>query len=284
MAPRALRMPQAAQLAIERLSGRDDLAYHLAIFRARTPRPGSSLAFATCDTIRNGIERLALLKPPSDSSAFFTQMLSDRFRIELRPAEPDIVLLHWAVLCDILFIVELCRNCSGRHIVPSAVGVMDAWRMRREDIDFLGVTPVESECAFLELTLPDVGLPLLTASDDPVVTGTRKAIKQLAPASQTLSRAVAELLPSGRCRIEDAAHHMGINPRKLQRMLKAEGHNFREVVDETRRELALAHLKGKLRSVAEVSYLLGYKDQNSFYRAFKGWTGMTMTEWLDTEE
>jgi len=33
-------------------------------------------------------------------------------------------------------------------------------------------------------------------------------------------------------------------------------------------------LRGEL-SVEEISHLLAYREPNSFYRAFRGWTGMT---------
>ncbi|MEM5473503.1 helix-turn-helix transcriptional regulator [Hoeflea sp. AS60] len=91
------------------------------------------------------------------------------------------------------------------------------------------------------------------------------------------------MLSSRRFGIEDVSHHLNINARKLQRLLRAEGGSFRDVLDETRKALALAHLKEEHRSVAEVSHLLGYHDPNSFYRAFKGWTGTTTTSWRHEE-
>ena len=38
------------------------------------------------------------------------------------------------------------------------------------------------------------------------------------------------------------------------------------------------YLKRADMSVQEISYLLAYRDPNSFYRAFQGWTGMTPGE------
>ncbi|MBR9826538.1 MAG: helix-turn-helix domain-containing protein [Alphaproteobacteria bacterium] len=40
-----------------------------------------------------------------------------------------------------------------------------------------------------------------------------------------------------------------------------------------RRDLALHYLETTTHSTAEISYLLGYAEPNSFFRAFAEWTG-----------
>ncbi|MEJ8476444.1 AraC family transcriptional regulator [Roseibium algae] len=276
----------ALDLAIERLSARPDLAYHLAMFRARTPRAASSLAFASCATVERGLERLSLLKRSAEGISFFTKRLQDRLRIEIKPRAPDITILHWEALCELLFIVELCRTHSARMIKPSAVGIMDAAKLRFEDIAYLGVAPTNSSVVFLELPLSDANLPLLTASNSPsamdVAWIEANASPSPAPSSsEQVKQALKERLPAGQSSIQDIARHLNINVRKLQRQLKTEGRSFRGLLEETRRELSAHYLKEEQRPVSEVSYLLGYQDQNSFYRAFKGWTGTTTTSWSD---
>ena len=43
----------------------------------------------------------------------------------------------------------------------------------------------------------------------------------------------------------------------------------------TRRELAHHYLGSTTLTAAEISFLLGFADPNSFYRAFRTWTGAT---------
>jgi AraC-like DNA-binding protein len=57
--------------------------------------------------------------------------------------------------------------------------------------------------------------------------------------------------------------------------LTNEGASFQRVVDETRRELAEHYLARPDLSLADVSYLLGFKDQGSFFRAAHRWFRMT---------
>ena len=48
---------------------------------------------------------------------------------------------------------------------------------------------------------------------------------------------------------------------------------FRTLLLEARQELAREYLNRPDIDVAEVAYLLGYEDSNSFYRAFRTWEG-----------
>ena len=270
----------ATDIAIEKLSGRDDLAHYLAMFRARTPRPHSTLAFAQCETVKSGIAQLAKNRSADDYTVISLSQHGDCLRVELKPRSPEVVLVHWVLLCEILYIVELCRTYTARPIVPLTVGIPDAHRIRPDDIAFLGIRPCESEQAFMDFSLADASQRLLTAHS-PFADRASKQTREQSPspmpgrASMLVSEALQEILPTGRSSIEDVGESLNLNVRKLQRQLKAEGSSFRSVLDETRKMLAIRYLQQEQRPVAEVAHLLGYSDQNSFYRAFKSWTGTT---------
>ena len=63
--------------------------------------------------------------------------------------------------------------------------------------------------------------------------------------------------------------------RTVQRRLKEEGGSFQHVLNRTREDLAIHYLKTSTMSGAEISFLLGFEDPNSFFRAFHAWTGDT---------
>ncbi len=71
------------------------------------------------------------------------------------------------------------------------------------------------------------------------------------------------------------ASELHLSTRTLQRRLGEAKLSFRELLDDARRELALQYLRVGLASLMEISYLLGFADPNSFFRAFKRWTGTT---------
>ena len=66
-----------------------------------------------------------------------------------------------------------------------------------------------------------------------------------------------------------------MSARTLQRRLSDNGIRFNLLVDQVRREAAEAHLARGSVNFVELAFLLGFSDPNSFFRAFKRWTGTT---------
>ena len=66
-----------------------------------------------------------------------------------------------------------------------------------------------------------------------------------------------------------------MSERTLQRRLQAEGTSFQEILEETRRSIALGYLADRRFAAYEVSFMLGYSEPATFFRAFKRWTGKT---------
>jgi AraC-like DNA-binding protein len=65
-----------------------------------------------------------------------------------------------------------------------------------------------------------------------------------------------------------------LSKRTLQRRIEAEGTSYQQILKETREALARHNLEKTALPVAEISFLLAF-EPNSFYRAFRAWTGMT---------
>lgn len=88
-------------------------------------------------------------------------------------------------------------------------------------------------------------------------------------------RVVVGLIAQGEPDVSRVAQALSTSDRSLQRRLQEERTSFREVVDDTRRELAVGYLGDRRLAVSEVAYLLGYAEAGAFVRAFKRWTGRT---------
>jgi AraC-like DNA-binding protein len=91
----------------------------------------------------------------------------------------------------------------------------------------------------------------------------------------TLKRTLAGQGPD----LAAVARELKMSTRTLQRRLTGESATFQQLVAEARRELARHYLRHARLELNETAYLLGYKDANSFFRAFHQWEGTTPGEW-----
>jgi len=56
--------------------------------------------------------------------------------------------------------------------------------------------------------------------------------------------------------------------------------SYRDLLDATRRDLAIDYLRQGRYSLADVAFLLSFTDQANFTRAFRRWTGKTPRAFL----
>lgn len=129
--------------------------------------------------------------------------------------------------------------------------------------------------------------------DCPFVTYNEELLEILTPAlDQTLedqlqSRSITDMvkwivkrsLTGGRPDIQAIAKELGMSDRTLQRRLTEEDTSFKHLLTEARHEQAREYLADPSLDIKEVAFLIGYEDQNSFYRAFRLWEGDTPSNW-----
>jgi AraC-like DNA-binding protein len=75
--------------------------------------------------------------------------------------------------------------------------------------------------------------------------------------------------------LDAVAHELCMSGRTLQRKLSDEGVRFSDLLDEARKELAQQYLENGRIAMTQISDILGFTDANSFFRAFRRWTGST---------
>ena len=74
------------------------------------------------------------------------------------------------------------------------------------------------------------------------------------------------------------ARKLAIGPRKLQRLFKSSGFEYRTIVSEERKRRAISLLAERDLSLDVISENLGYASRTQFIRAFKSWTSMRPSE------
>ena len=90
------------------------------------------------------------------------------------------------------------------------------------------------------------------------------------------SLSVIDILLTGdllRLRSEEIADRLHISPTTLRRRLRADGINYQSILDHIRRHRCTVMLEKRWLPGKCVAWELGYAEVNSFYRAFRRWTG-----------
>ena len=90
---------------------------------------------------------------------------------------------------------------------------------------------------------------------------------------------LAPRMPKCEATLHHVASGMGLTARTLQRRLASADISFQAILDDTRRELSQVYLRDPALSALDVALLLGYAEQSSFTRAFRGWFGTTPSAW-----
>lgn len=93
--------------------------------------------------------------------------------------------------------------------------------------------------------------------------------------SLAVQRFVVRDLREGGPTPESVARALHMSPRTLSRRLACEGTTFNVLVEDVRKERAFELLRDPKIPLTEVAFLLGFSHVESFYRAFKRWTGTT---------
>ncbi|MDX1496909.1 MAG: AraC family transcriptional regulator [Salinisphaeraceae bacterium] len=86
---------------------------------------------------------------------------------------------------------------------------------------------------------------------------------------------LVEMLPEGEPSQEKVANCLHLSLRNLQRKLSDEGTSYKQILNNTRQDLALSYIADSSYTISEITYLLGFSDSSSFTRAFKRWTGQS---------
>ncbi|MGC3960159.1 MAG: AraC family transcriptional regulator [Verrucomicrobiota bacterium] len=180
---------------------------------------------------------------------------------------------------ELVFYVQLARLATRAKIQPLKVTSPHPPELAREYADFFGIPVQRGPALSLAFSTEDARRPFLTANEsmwkvfEPELRKRLSELEASATMTDRIRGALLEQLPAGDASISAVAQRLGMSGRTLQRRLTDEGRNFQGVVSQIREELARHYLRNTKMTGSEISFLLGYADPNSFFRAFQTWTG-----------
>ncbi|WP_028621049.1 AraC family transcriptional regulator [Pseudomonas sp. Ant30-3] len=268
-----------------------DPAIGLRVSRFVSPTTFHALGYAlvASASLREVFERIVRYhQVVSDALELELTRGDDRYRFHLKIPAGNPAPAFEAIDAFSAIYVRTCRNRLGRDYAPLAVYLrrpepVDAhqWhKVFRSPVFFAA----EEDCLEFSLTdfeshLDDAN-PELAEHNEAVL---KRTLAQLKPLTweRKVRDAIEEQLPEGEPSAEHIAQTLHLSLRSLQRHLADEGCRFDTLLNESRENLALVHLRDLQCSLSEISYLLGFADTSSFNRAFKRWTGMTPGQFRD---
>jgi AraC-like DNA-binding protein len=247
-------------------------------------------AWLSSSTLRTGLERAARysrLVGERGATEIEDTRQGLKVRFGANRGNPAIVPVA-AVVVDIAMaiLLDLCRMNTGAALRPVAATLR---RRKPEPADayerFFGC-PVQfgvEENTFV-LSAKDADRPLPSANRQLAAVFDKLLTEELGKLdkSDVVSRcraAVLEHLSSGEGTEEDTAKQLHMSPRTLQRKLAEANTTYLQLVDDTRKDLALRHLEDPRRSVTDITFSLGFSQPSAFTRAFKRWTGRSPSDY-----
>ncbi|MBO7745597.1 helix-turn-helix domain-containing protein [Paenibacillus sp. MWE-103] len=253
--------------------------------------PPAALATFHARDYRDALNRMARYKqlcPPEN-----LRMREDGGQCSIELAWRDAGQPGPPVLVGITFayLLELGRRGTGRRLTARSVEIIPSMGDVRALEDYFGCrVRTGADRNRLTLNRDDLDRPfashneelleILTPALDRTLDERRNPPAISALVKQTLSRFLAR----GPIDIPTVAFELGMSDRTLQRRLTDEGTNFKRLLAQTRHERALAYLADPSLAIKEIAFLVGYEDQNSFYRAFRSWEGETPANWRAAQE
>lgn len=264
-----------------------DPAFGLVAARYVSPTTFHALGYSlvASPTLKDAFERLVrYFRVVSDAAELEFRTVGDEYHFELRVdiggPEPALESID-AFAC---VIVRMCRGLYRRDYAPLRVSLRRPaptdptpyTRAFRAPLSFgASANLLVFDRASFETTLEGANSELARHNDE-------IAAKYLAHfdrhnITNRVHGVLVQQLSLGEPSQQKIADALHMSLRNLQRRLASEGTSYKDILNDTRRELALSYIKDLRYSVSEITYLLGFSDTSSFNRAFRRWTGQAPT-------
>ena len=185
------------------------------------------------------------------------------------------------VVMELLFCVALVRMGTRETIRPLDVSTTVLPSPLAPYEAFLGVDMKCGADHAVTFATADARRPFLTSNEqlwaafEPELRRRLSDLDMPVTTTRRVRSALLEGLPSGLVSMEAIGRKLAMSKRTLQRRVEAEGTSYQQILNETREALARHYLEKTTLPAAEIAFLLGFDEPNSFYRAFRSWTGTT---------
>jgi AraC-like DNA-binding protein len=273
-----------------------DPCFGLAVAKLWHPTSFHALGFAwlASETFEEALQRLVR----------YSHVVSTAAQIELRESNGSCV-LHLerdpliaayldpapaAVDAGLGSIITMCRMATNESFHPEAVLVQRERPSCHVTYEAFFGAPVSFTAETNALRFPDsllaqkmpAGNLELAHVNEQVVSRYLAQLNREDVAMQVKAYLV-DKLPSGDVREEAVAERLNMSLRSLQRRLQDQGTSYKDLLEQTRRELAEQYVRNTRMSINEITFLLGFTEPANFSRAFRRWHGISPSAFRERE-
>ena len=240
------------------------------------------------------LERLGSVREVLHALARYRRHINDIVQVDLD--EEDSAFIRLTLLPQLVAPQAMDLTVALTHVILAGVS-RNSWRpdsvhfrhprpRDTRNFDRFFPAPVVFDSLFdgLECSVASLDRPLPRGSAA-MAENARRLLETVdlppeeAPVSESVTRTIALLLPSGRATLEEVSRALDSYPRDVQRKLQREGHTFGDLLNKARRELSLRYLSNETQPIASVAELTGYSSTNSFSRWFVAEFGVAPGAW-----
>lgn len=249
-------------------------------------------AAISAPTLGSALETLVRLfgYHQEQSSMLLSQESSGLMRLQYQIEVPDILDRRQDAELSLGMFLNVIREACGSYWAPEEVHFEHPQTIDTYDhIRAFGAPVYFSQPTNALLFRPDILDRAMPARDLRLMALMQNCLEQLSH----LDRGPMEMIDRVRCTVRarlaegypslgSVARKLHVSPSAIQRDLAQDGTSYKDLVEATRRELAMYYLGQWHLPVSEISFLLGYSELSAFSRAVRRWTGAPPTKVRDS--
>lgn len=181
--------------------------------------------------------------------------------------------------------VKSCRNYTLKDITPKRIVLTSDITYKEKIEKELGCKIEIGPKSMLVFHAEATSTPIITHSKfiaESVDKEVDRRIKETRSIASITDKIIRRILASGDVSANRISRELALSKRSFERRLNNEGTCFRNLLDKVKSELAIEYLNSECYSITEISFMLGFKESNSFFRAFKRWHNTTPLKFKDS--
>lgn len=267
--------------ALDRLGGDPELP--IRILQALSPEMFSPPLFAAlCSpSLASAVGRIQQFKPLIGPMELDVRDAPSGLTLDIRINGSSLPMPRIMAATELGYFVWLARLATRHHVVPERLVSPVPLEPGAAFKAYFGCRVETGKSLHLRFSSEDARRPFVTRNDalwsffEPGLRQRLEEVRFDGSLSERVRSALLEAIPAGMTSSDSVARKLALSKRTLQRRLEAENTSFSELLAQVREELARYYIRHTDLPYAQISFLLGYQDPNSFHRAFGAWTGTT---------